>query len=86
MGVASLILGIVSIIMSFIPCCNYFAFLPALVGLGLGIAELVKKGKEGEGKGMGIAGIILNIIAIILPIALIIIAAAGVAALGVMSY
>lgn len=86
MGVASLVIGIVSIIMSFLPCCSYFALFPAFVGLGLGIAELVKKGKEGEEKGMSIAGIILNIIAIILPIALIILAAVGFATLSVMSY
>lgn len=65
MGVASLILGILSAIIGVIPICNYIAFVPALVGLGLGIGEIVVKSKKKESKGMGIAGTVLSAIAII---------------------
>lgn len=68
MGVAALVLGIVSAIAAFIPFCNTIAFVPAIVGLILGIVETVKKSKNKEPKGMGIAGIVLNTCAIILII------------------
>ncbi len=65
MGVASLILGILSIIIGIIPFCGYFAFVPALVGIGLGIGEIVIKSKKGQSKGMGVAGTILSAIAVV---------------------
>ena len=75
MDVASLVLGIVSMVMGFIPCCNYLTFITAPIGLGLGIAGLVQKNKAGEAdKGKAIAGIILSVIAIIIPIVVIILA------------
>lgn len=72
MGVAALVLGIVSIIIAFIPFCGSIAFIPAVIGLILGIVDLVKKNKapkEGEEtpkKGMSIAGIILSALAIVI--------------------
>ncbi len=66
MGIASMVIGIVSAILGFIPFCNYFAFIPAIVGLVLGIVEVVLKSKKKEPKGMSIAGIALNGAAIIL--------------------
>ena len=68
MGVAALILGIVGIIVAVIPMCGIFAFIPCLVGLGLGIADIVVKGKKGQPKGLGIAGTILNALAILFVI------------------
>jgi len=65
MGVAALVLGIISIILSFIPFCGWFTFLLPLTGLGLAIGELITKGKQELPKGMGIAGLVLNIIALI---------------------
>lgn len=66
MGVAALVLGIISIIIGFIPFCGAIAFIPALVGLILGIVDIVKKNKEGKPKGMAIAGTVLTAIAIII--------------------
>ena len=64
MAVASLVLGIISIIIAWIPFCNYIVAIPALVGLILGIIALVKANKEGGKKGMSIAGIIMPVLAI----------------------
>lgn len=65
MGVASLIIGIVCLLGSFIPFFNYFLIVPVIVGLVLGIVELVKKSKiEGSKKGQEIAGVVLNSVAI----------------------
>jgi len=68
MGVASLVIGIIAIIASFVPLCGTWALLPAIVGLVLGIVEVVTKSKKKEPKGMGIAGIVLNPLAIIIII------------------
>ena len=66
MGIAALIIGIVSIIIGFIPFCNYFALIPALVGLILGIVDIVLKSKANQPKGSGIAGTVLCSIAIVI--------------------
>ena len=71
MSVASLVIGIISIILAFIPFCNFFIVIPAIVGVVLGIITIVsKKQQEGEKskKGIGIAGLILNAIAILVLI------------------
>ena len=64
MGVAALVLGIISIIIGFIPLCGSIALLPAIIGLILGIVDVVLKSKKGEPKGVSIAGLILSAIAI----------------------
>lgn len=66
MGIASLILGILSIIIGFIPLCGAIAFVPAIIGLILGIVDTVAKSKKGEKKGMSITGIVLSAIAIVI--------------------
>lgn len=66
MGVAALVLGIISIIIGFIPLCGSVAFIPALIGLILGIVDIVKKSKTEEKKGISIAGTILSGLAIII--------------------
>ena len=65
MGIAALVLGILSIIIGFIPLCGTIAFFPAIVGIILGIIEIVTKSKKNEKKGMGIAGVILSALAIV---------------------
>ena len=65
MGVASLVLGILSLIIGFVPFCGAIALLPAIIGLILGIVDVVLKSKKGEPKGMGVAGIVLSAISIV---------------------
>lgn len=66
MGIAALILGILSIIVGFIPLCGSIALLPAIIGLILGIVDTVLKSKKGEKKGVSIAGIVLSALAIVI--------------------
>lgn len=68
MGIVALVLGIVSIIIAFVPFCGIIAFLPALVGLILGIVDLVIKNKQNQNKGKSIAGVILSSIAIVIMV------------------
>ena len=61
LSIASMILGIVSVLCS---CCLWFIAIPAgIVGLILGIVG-IKRG--GEGRGMAIAGIITSSVSIVL--------------------
>lgn len=66
MGVAALVLGIVSVVVGFIPFCGTWAIIPAIVGLILGIVDCVKKSKSGNPKGKAIAGIICSAVAIVI--------------------
>ena len=68
MGLASLILGIISLVFGFIPLCGSIALLPSIIGLILGIIAVAKKKKEGESKIQAWAGLITNIIAIFIII------------------
>lgn len=68
MGIAALILGILSIIIGFIPLCGSIALVPAIIGLILGIVDTVQKNKKGEKKGISIAGLVLSAIAIVVII------------------
>ncbi len=65
MGIAALVIGIIAVVFGFIPFCGYFALLPAVVGLILGIVDVMKKSKAQQPKGKGMAGIVLNTVAII---------------------
>lgn len=65
MGIAAVIIGVVALILGLIPACGLiFGLPPAIIGLILGIVEIAKKGKKEEPKGLGIAGTILNAVAI----------------------
>lgn len=65
MGVASLILGIISLTMGWIPFICFIMFALAIVGLILGAIDVHKKSKiEGGKKGLGIAGLVISAIAI----------------------
>ncbi len=65
MGVASLVLGIISLVTGWIPFICFIAFILAIVGLILGIVDTIKKGKvPGAKKGISIAGLIISAVAI----------------------
>lgn len=64
MGLASLILGIISLVMSFIPGVGIIFCVTAIVGIILGIISLCKK----MDKGKSIAGIITSSIAIVITV------------------
>jgi len=67
MGVASLVIGLVSFFVSLIPLCGYVASIPAITGLILGIVYLVQaKKREDSNKGIGIAGVVFNMIALVI--------------------
>ena len=66
MGIASMVIGIISLIVGFIPFCGMWVVIPALAGIGLGIAELLSRSNPKKNRGMAIAGLVLNPLAIII--------------------
>lgn len=65
-AIAGLVLGIIAIIISWIPIINNFAFFLGFIGLVLaviGVLATVKKKKSG--KGIAIAALVLNILSLI---------------------
>ena len=66
MEIASLVLGIVSLLLSWIPCVGWIVFLPAIVGLVLGIIDTVLKCQKGEKKSLSIAGLVLSAVSVII--------------------
>ncbi len=66
MGVASLVIGIIAFFVSLIPLCGYVASIPAATGLVLGTVFLIQaKKREETNTGTAIAGVVLNLLALI---------------------
>lgn len=68
MGIAALILGIISLIIGFIPLCGSIALVPAIIGLILGIVDTVLKKKKDEKIAVSVTGLVLSAIAIVVII------------------
>ncbi|QOD43725.1 DUF4190 domain-containing protein [Clavibacter zhangzhiyongii] len=77
-GLAALILGVLSLIGSVIPFLNYVSGFLAVVGVVLGIIGLALRDRP---KGMALGGLIVSVIAAILSIVLAIAYTAGIVAL-----
>lgn len=71
MAIASLVLGILAILFSFIPVVNGFSFVLVILGIIFGIVGIVGTGvgKKG-GRGLAIAGLVISVIACIVTIAI----------------
>lgn len=68
LAVTGLVIGLVSLLLAFVPIINNFAFVLALVGLGFGIAGVVTTSRRlptRKGKGLAWAGTTLSALAVI---------------------
>ncbi len=70
LAIASMVLGIIALLLCWIPVINNLAAVLAVVGLGLGIPALLRarRGASG-GKGLAITGLVTSVLAIVLVIA-----------------
>ncbi len=66
MGVVSLIFGIISVIMCWIPVANWIGVLLAVLGIVFGAIGMSKAKKTNSGKGVAVAGLVLSIIGAVL--------------------
>ena len=73
-GLVALILAVVALIMAVLPVASFFAGLPALAAIVLGIVGLVLTGRR---RGFALAGLILGAVALIVAIVVSTIAVAG---------
>lgn len=70
MGIASFVLGIISLVMGWVPFLCFIMLMTAIIGLILGVIDTIKKSKTNDkNKGFSIAGLVTSAIAI--PIILI---------------
>lgn len=69
MGVAALIMGIISFVVAFIPCVGLFALFTAVVAIVLGAIGLSQASKSETPKGMSLAGLITGVLALFIAIA-----------------
>lgn len=80
MGVASLVLGVISLIIGWIPFIGFIAYITIIIGLILGIIGCVKKPAEGQPNNQkvpAIIGIVIGVIALIVRIVVGVIALVG---------
>jgi hypothetical protein len=69
MGIGAVVLGIIAIVLVFVPGVGMFAVIPGLVGLAMGIAGLVQAGKRQASKGAPAIGLVLNLAALVISLA-----------------
>ena len=69
LAIASMVLGIIALLISWIPIVNNLAAIVALVGLGLGIPALIfaRRGTHG-GTGLAITGLVTSVLALVLVV------------------
>ena len=65
MTIAAFVLGIIALLLAFIPLIGTFAICPAILGFLLGIIGLLIKIKRKQPKAIGIVGVILCGLAIV---------------------
>jgi hypothetical protein len=63
LGIAGLIVGIIALLFSFIPCLGMYGIIPAIVGIILSAISMKQSGRAGQPKGMAIGGLVCGIIA-----------------------
>ncbi|TQN44249.1 uncharacterized protein DUF4190 [Blastococcus colisei] len=69
LAIASMVLGIIALLLSWIPIINNVAAVIAVVGLGLGIPALIRARRgTHNGTGMAITGLVTSVLAIVLVI------------------
>ena len=62
MGVVSLVLGLVGLIISFIPCLGAYGLVLTIPGVIFGVIGMMKAKGANEGKGLAIGGLVVSLI------------------------
>ena len=85
MGIAALVLGIIAFVLAITFVLAPLGVVLAVIGLILGIVDIVKKGKTGEKKAIGMAGMILSAVMFIVLMVESFFILVGVATFGIIS-
>lgn len=76
LGVASMVLGILALVLDF--CLLYFTLPLSIAGIALGGVAMSKAKAVGRSNGMAVAGVVCSVIALVLVILLVVLAAIGI--------
>ncbi len=69
MGLTALILGVIAVILSLIPFCNYIGLVPAIIAIVFGVVSLTQKEKNDlNHRAMSITGIVFGTLAIVISV------------------
>lgn len=69
MGLTALVLGIISVLISLLPFCNYIGLVPAILAIVFGVVALTQQNKsELNHRAMSITGIVFGSLAIVMSI------------------
>jgi hypothetical protein len=63
LSIIGLILGVIALIFSFIPCFGMWAMAPGIIGLVFGLIGMSMAGKANASKGLGVAALCVSIAA-----------------------
>lgn len=63
LGIAGLVLGIIAVVFSFIPCIGLFSLLPGIVGIILSSISITQSNKVRASKSIATAGLVCSVIA-----------------------
>lgn len=85
MGIAALVLGIIAFVLAITFVLAPLGVVLAVIGLILGIVDIAKKGKTGEKKAIGMAGMILSAVMFIVLMVESFFILVGVASFGIIS-
>ncbi|MFP4555844.1 MAG: DUF308 domain-containing protein [Bacteroidales bacterium] len=73
MGIIGIVLGVISLIVAFIPCVGVVAFFPGGLAIIFSIVSIVQASKGNGAKNLGIASFVISCLAIIIAAAWLII-------------
>lgn len=62
LGIAGLVLGIVAVVFSFVPCLGAYAFFPGIIAIVLSAISMSQANKANAPKGLAIAGLVCSIV------------------------
>ena len=68
LGVAALVLGVISFIVALIPCVGILAVFTAIVAIVLGAIGLSQASRNNSPKGLSIGGLILGVLALLVAV------------------
>lgn len=66
MGIIGIVLGIISLIVAFIPCVGIVAFFPGVLAIVFSIISIVQASNGNGKKGLGIAALIISIVSVVI--------------------
>ena len=66
MGIIGIVLGVISLIVAFIPCVGVVAFIPGILALLFSVISIVQASRGNGSKGLGIVALVVSCLAILL--------------------